>query len=1350
MKLSLIVFILLFIVNPAQAQQKLVFPDSTTKNKLQLQNACGTDGMLKELRKDPLFKKREESKNREILLSPSPPPDEILVIPVVVHIINDSPNTITNQMVQDGIKDLNDAFAKTGVYSSSGGVDTRITFCLARTDPDGGITNGITRMQHFYGQDHNMTLEQSRLKNLIQWDPAHYANIWLIANIEDEMMAWFNCGSPGAQWNRMRPGAYATMPPGGGPLDGIVVPSFGTVLAHEMGHYLGLYHTFEGGCNNYNCETSGDMVCDTPPDNSLGGGCGAVGNSCITDSIGVNPGYTTDQHDRPANFMDYIGCRNEFTQGQADRMRKAIANSRSGLLLNKCDPPCADNISALFSRNNPYPVAGNTVNFTNQATGAASYQWLVNDIPVATSANFSRLFSTVGKTKITLKAYNNIGCFASYTDYVTVTCGLVAARFWVDKKEIASLAGLYTDSILFTNTSEHAISCQWLIGNDVGMAEQVVSTTTGNLLYTFPSPGNYTVRLVATNGACSDTTDIYRIPVYNPTPDGILSVYRADCYEQTKVRVQFSICNMGYMPLPKGMLVSFYDADPKSGNAKKLEPSFELPYGIGGTIGGYCCWSFNHIVDAGRPHLNQLYMVLNDSGKAVPVNLPNTTVVESNYNNNFASIFNFRYSVTATPPGVTLAPEDTFALSASTQPYYASSSFNWSPGYNLSCASCATTSVYADTTTIKQVIATSSYGCKDTAYIDVQVPPAYDFRISLQDAQCTANDDSLYVNFSLFNDFKRDILPRGLKVAFYKGNPATGTATLLPPIFSVPATTRQPPYEFSTYIKGMAEGQLFAVVNDDGSTVPLKLPNDTTIKEIDYTNNLASFTYKRLTATAANNGPVCERDTLELSASSITGASFAWTGPENFNSSNQNASRANVIAAHSGNYTVTASKYGCTSLPAATAAIVYAAPVLTVGHSSPVCETRPVRLSANSTNGNTYTWSGPDGFSSLSQSPSISNTLTANNGIYTVIATSGNGCISMPATVSLTVNPLPEPGFSDTISCLPATTAFFQNQSTISSGNINSYTWDFGEPASGASNSSSGVNPSHTYARAGSYTVSLTAVSDSGCAVTANKTYSRFHPKPTAAFTLNPSNGVCVNEALLLTDNSNGADGNIVRWKWQTGDGTAAIENNVPLPVSHAYAKEGNYTISLQILNNFGCGDTAENPVTVYPLPMVDAGPTQYVLQGNSTTLKPTASGNSLTYLWTPASFLSNANSFSPAVVRPLDDVVYMLTVTSQDGCQASDATLVKILRPIKIPNAFSPNGDGINDVWNVTYLNDYPNCTVEIFDRYGRIVFKTVGYNRPWDGKRDGNPVPVGVYYYIIDPKNGAAKATGSLTVLR
>ena len=83
--------------------------------------------------------------------------------------------------------------------------------------------------------------------------------------------------------------------------------------------------------------------------------------------------------------------------------------------------------------------------------------------------------------------------------------------------------------------------------------------------------------------------------------------------------------------------------------------------------------------------------------------------------------------------------------------------------------------------------------------------------------------------------------------------------------------------------------------------------------------------------------------------------------------------------------------------------------------------------------------------------------------------------------------------------------------------------------------------------------------------------------------------------------------------------------------------------------------------------------------------------------------------------------MTYVLTATSVEGCKASDQVNVKLLYKIKIPNAFSPNGDAINDVWNISNLSDYPGCVVDIFDRYGKQVFNSIGYNRPWNGTRNG-----------------------------
>jgi hypothetical protein len=101
----------------------------------------------------------------------------------------------------DALTDLNDAFGKTGPYSVSLGADTKIRFCLAKKDPDGGITNGITRTVSFFGNDLNKSIEDTRLKNLISWDPEHYINIWYVRNIYDENFVFFHMQPVAENWN---------------------------------------------------------------------------------------------------------------------------------------------------------------------------------------------------------------------------------------------------------------------------------------------------------------------------------------------------------------------------------------------------------------------------------------------------------------------------------------------------------------------------------------------------------------------------------------------------------------------------------------------------------------------------------------------------------------------------------------------------------------------------------------------------------------------------------------------------------------------------------------------------------------------------------------------------------------------------------------------------------------------------------------------------------------------------------------------------------------------------------------------------------------------------------------------
>src|SRR5450631_2858698 len=301
-----------------------------------------------------------------------------LVVPVVFHIISNNPNSITDQQIIDAVTDLNDAFAHAGTYASGfDGVNTGIHFCLARIAPDGGNTSGITRTTSVL-TDFDSDLENDRLKNLVSWNTREYCNIWLVSDVRNEYLTSFSCG----QWSRHYDTDYGTYDTTGAYTDGIVAKEFGPSLASLMGSYLGLKPTFvPGSCTNTNCDKDGDGICDTPPASVPGASCSAVQNSCNTDSLS---GFSRNMPDLVSNFMSMSGpCMNSFTVGQAAKMRSDLAGARNTLISeNKCDPVCAENIEANFTRDNWMPKSGDVARFTSSSSGGANFQWSVNGVPV--------------------------------------------------------------------------------------------------------------------------------------------------------------------------------------------------------------------------------------------------------------------------------------------------------------------------------------------------------------------------------------------------------------------------------------------------------------------------------------------------------------------------------------------------------------------------------------------------------------------------------------------------------------------------------------------------------------------------------------------------------------------------------------------------------------------------------------------------------------------------------------------------------------------------------------------------------------------------------------------------------
>lgn len=427
-------------------------------------------------------------------------------IPVVVHVIHQNgPENLSQQDILQGIQNLNDAYANTGLYEPLYGVDTEISFCLAVRDPQGNFTSGIDRIQSPLT---NMTLEtqDAAVKALGIWDPTKYLNIWLVAEI-NSISAGPNVAG------------YATFPSSHGTnLDGIVEEArwFGgthndaKITVHEVGHYLGLYHTFQGGCGNNDCMLDGDHVCDTPPDASTAAvPCFFAPNTCTSDEDDLssnNPfrpislGGLGDQADLFENYMDYgyQTCQRSFTQGQKDRMLTFLYGPRASLLNSLgCFLPCNNPVVASFTPNATTISSGGSVTFSNTTTGANAYVWYNNGTQFSTQTSPSLTFNTPGNYEIKLLASNgDPACADSLSIIIEVLCGL-QANFTSNDSDVQP-----GDAVTFTQQSPGSLSYTWLLN---GSPIATGSSTT----VTFNNLGGQTICLVTDNGQCRDTSCQY-------------------------------------------------------------------------------------------------------------------------------------------------------------------------------------------------------------------------------------------------------------------------------------------------------------------------------------------------------------------------------------------------------------------------------------------------------------------------------------------------------------------------------------------------------------------------------------------------------------------------------------------------------------------------------------------------------------------------------------------------------------------------------------------------------------------------------------------------------------------------
>ncbi len=360
-----------------------------------------------------------------------------------------------------------------------------------------------------------------------------------------------------------------------------------------------------------------------------------------------------------------------------------------------------------------------------------------------------------------------------------------------------------------------------------------------------------------------------------------------------------------------------------------------------------------------------------------------------------------------------------------------------------------------------------------------------------------------------------------------------------------------------------------------------------------------------------------------------------------------------------------------------------------------------------------------------------------------LVAVSDSNCTSDTVTHIIHVHTNPVTNFTlPEAVCMPDGVAAFIYTSVNPDMDPLSYQWQFGDQT----NSSSVQHPSHIYALPGSYQVHLTTRSSFGCSSDTMKTLLSFFTKPIAKFSVTPDT-VCQGMNHLFTDLSNSPNGLIQSWNWNFGDGLSSHAVNPVKNYSHA----GTYTVALTVKSQYGCiSDPFTTPVTVHLQPVIHAGKSFLVPEGSVIHFSSTANDSSrLSFQWTPAGDFSNSTLLKPYLVATHNQV-YLLTAKSAGNCTATDTLGVKILKPIQVLNSFSPNGDGVNDTWQIPYLADYPGCRVEVYNRYGQMVYQSTGYSIPWNGSFKGVILPFATYYYVITLKNGFAPLTGSLTIVK
>ncbi|MBK9591874.1 MAG: T9SS type A sorting domain-containing protein [Crocinitomicaceae bacterium] len=413
------------------------------------QSWCGTDSRLnKTFLENPTYVQQFIEHNSRITSGQTVGADRTdpIIIPVVVHVIHDNGiGNISNEQIQSGIDMLNIDYNRLNADT----IDTRnttnapfepiavsfdINFALAKLDPDGNCTNGIERRNSALGTyNAGENAKYYAEGGLDAWPRDQYMNIWIVNSIENDGTAGITLGY--AQFPQFADDGY-----------GVIIrhDSYGNVgtasgdrtLTHEIGHCLGLLHTFQGpffgggtGCHTTDCGANGDFCCDTPPASASHWDCPTTYNSCT--SVPANDFYAADVYDQWENYMSYAPCQNMFSLGQYNIVSTNLTDISFLADLVSLSNQTATGIlspnvlcEASFYSNTQTICAGNTISFTDASYfNVTGWNWTFagGTASSTTDQNPTVTYNTPGSYDVSLEVTDGISTVSiTLANYILV------------------------------------------------------------------------------------------------------------------------------------------------------------------------------------------------------------------------------------------------------------------------------------------------------------------------------------------------------------------------------------------------------------------------------------------------------------------------------------------------------------------------------------------------------------------------------------------------------------------------------------------------------------------------------------------------------------------------------------------------------------------------------------------------------------------------------------------------------------------------------------------------------------------------------------------------------------------